>query len=186
MARLGSVRASSSTCSWLRRLSSHGCTTLTKGPPDRIGGPLLFARPPQRRRRATLPPVPQTSAHALQRYIHCIPAFTPSSFQANQIREAQNRLDNSLISAIITLIDNCVLECGSLFTLSGVEGLPLFFFPKLFFPRTCLLHQIASLSKSCAYEMQFCNSFLLIFIRIAGGTPLGCGPSPVLPSRPET
>ncbi len=48
-------------------------------------------------------------------------------------------LDNSVICTILTLVDNCVWECGSLFTLSAVEGLPLFFFLKLFFPRTRLL-----------------------------------------------
>src|SRR5882762_1629858 len=48
-------------------------------------------------------------------------------------------LDNSVICTILTLVDNCVWECGSLFTLSGAEGLPLFFFLKLFFPRTRLL-----------------------------------------------
>ena len=38
-------------------------------------------------------------------------------------------LDIPIICDTLNSVDYCVWECGSLFTLSGAEGLPLFLFP---------------------------------------------------------
>src|SRR5216683_3228839 len=60
------------------------------------------------------------------------------------------------------------LECGSLFTLSGAEGLPLFFLPELFSQRNPFCSAKHSSLKSTTYAMQICKSFALIFMQNAG------------------
>src|SRR6266404_2542821 len=67
------VLASRSRFNWRPRSSSDSYKNpYPKKAPDQIGGLLLFARPRQSEGVAPpLPPVPQTSAHPLQRYIHC-------------------------------------------------------------------------------------------------------------------
>ena len=53
-------------------------------------------------------------------------------------------------------------------TLSGAEGLPLFFLPELFSQRNPFCSAKHSSLKSTTYAMQICKSFALIFMQNAG------------------
>src|SRR5437879_4803208 len=64
------------------------------------------------------------------------------------------------------------MECGSLFTLSGAEGLPLFLFPGSHFGFASPEQPKSRPLESRTYEMQISKSFPLTFIRIGGGK--GC------------
>src|SRR5258708_33545843 len=84
------------------------------------------------------------------------------------------------------------LESGSLFTLSGAEGHPLFFLPEPFSQRNpfCSAKHISL--KSTTYEMQISKSFALIFMQNAGGggstavSTIHCGAARTLSALPQS
>jgi len=78
-------------------------------------------------------------------------------------------LDNSLICTILILVDNCVLECGSLFTLSAAEGLPLFFFSGPFLSLSRFALETHLSQNQFFTKCESSNPFVLIFIQNARG-----------------